>query len=171
MKFTLGNTGIVTENMAFGALPIQRISKEEAVRLLRMAFDGGMTYFDSARWYTDSEEKLGEAFSGIRDKLFIATKTGSQDPKGFWADLETSLHTLKTDYIDVYQFHNPAFVPKPGDKSGLYDCMLEAKKQGKIRHIGITNHRIGVAREAVESGLYETLQFPFSLLASPEDVD
>ena len=171
MKFTLGNTGIITENMAFGALPIQRISKEEAVRLLRMAYDGGMTYFDSARWYTDSEEKLGEAFSGIRDKLFIATKTGSQDPKGFWSDLETSLRTLKTDYIDVYQFHNPAFVPKPGDESGLYDCMLEAKKQGKIRHIGITNHRIGVAREAVESGLYETLQFPFSLLASPEDVE
>ncbi len=171
MKFTLGSTGIVTENMAFGALPIQRISKEEAVRLLRMALDGGMTYYDSARWYSDSEEKLGAAFEGQRDKLFIATKTGSQDPKGFWADLETSLRTLKTDYIDVYQFHNPAFVPKPGDDSGLYDCMLKAKEQGKIRHIGITNHRIGVASEAVESGLYETLQFPFSLLASPEDVE
>ncbi len=171
MKFILGSTGIVTENMAFGALPIQRISKEEAVRLLQMALDGGMTYFDTARWYSDSEEKLGAAFDGRRDKLFIATKTGSQDPKGFWADLETSLRTLKTDYIDVYQFHNPAFVPKPSDDSGLYDCMLKAKEQGKIRHIGITNHRIGVAREAVESGLYETLQFPFSLLASPEDVE
>ena len=171
MKHTLGSTGIVTESMAFGALPIQRISREEAVRLLRMALDGGMTYFDTARWYTDSEEKLGEAFHGRRSELFIATKTGSQTPEGFWADLETSLRTLKTDYIDVYQFHNPAFVPRPGDESGLYDCMLKAKQQGKIRHIGITNHRIGVAREAVESGLYETLQYPFSLLASPEDVE
>ena len=171
MRFTLGSTGIVTENMAFGALPIQRISKEEAVRLLQMAHDGGMTYFDTARWYTDSEEKLGMAFSDRRDKLFIATKTGSQDAKGFWNDLEASLRMLKTDYIDVYQFHNPAFVPKPGDSSGLYDCMLKAKAQGKIRHIGITNHRPAVAREAVESGLYETLQFPFSLLAAPEDME
>ncbi len=170
MQFTLGSTGIITQNMAFGALPIQRISKDEAVRLLRMAYDGGMTYYDTARWYTDSEEKLGAAFSGMRDKLFIATKTGSQDAKGFWADLETSLRMLKTDYIDVYQFHNPAFVPKPGDASELYDCMLRAKEQGKIRHIGITNHRIGVANEAVDSGLYETLQFPFSLLASEEDI-
>ena len=170
MDFKLGSTGIVTASMAFGALPIQRIRKDDAVHLLRMAYDGGMTYFDTARWYTDSEEKLGEAFSGIRHRLFIATKTGSQDAKGFWADLETSLRTLRTDYIDVYQFHNPAFVPKPGDSSGLYECMLKAKEQGKIRHIGITNHRIGVAKEAVDSGLYETLQFPFSLLASPEDI-
>lgn len=170
MKISLGKTGIVTESMAFGALPIQRIGKEEAVRLLRMAVDGGMTYFDTARWYTDSEEKLGEAFSGIREKLFIATKTGSQDPKGFWNDLETSLRMLKTDYIDVYQFHNPSFVPRPGDPSGLYECMLKAREQGKIRHIGITNHRIGIAREAVASGLYETLQYPFSLLAADDDI-
>ena len=171
MKLELGKTGIITESMAFGALPIQRISKTEAIRLLRMALDGGMTYFDTARWYTDSEEKLGEAFAGQRNALFIATKTGSQTPEGFWNDLETSLRTLKTDHIDVYQFHNPAFVPRPGDSSGLYDCMLKAKEQGKILHIGITNHRIGVAREAVESGLYETLQFPFSLLASPQDIE
>ena len=171
MKRELGKTGIITESMAFGALPIQRISKAEAVRLLRMALDGGMTYFDTARWYTDSEEKLGEAFSSRRDELFIATKTGSQTAEGFWSDLETSLRTLKTDHIDVYQFHNPAFVPRPGDASGLYDCMLKAKEQGKILHIGITNHRIGVAREAVASGLYETLQFPFSLLASPQDIE
>ena len=171
MKRELGKTGIITESMAFGALPIQRISKTEAIRLLRMALDGGMTYFDTARWYTDSEEKLGEAFAGRRNALFIATKTGSQTPEGFWNDLETSLRTLKTDHIDVYQFHNPAFVPRPGDSSGLYDCMLKAKEQGKILHIGITNHRIGVARDAVESGLYETLQFPFSLLASPQDIE
>ena len=171
MKRELGKTGILTESMAFGALPIQRISKAEAIRLLLMALDGGMTYFDTARWYTDSEEKLGEAFSGRRSELYIATKTGSQTPEGFWADLETSLRTLKTDHIDVYQFHNPSFVPRPGDSSGLYDCMLKAKEQGKILHIGITNHRIGVAREAVTSGLYETLQFPFSLLASHQDID
>ena len=87
----------------------------------------------------------------------------------FWKDLETSLSLLKTDYIDIYQFHNPSFCPKPGDGSGLYEAMLEAKKQGKIRYIGLTNHRLHVAREAVECGLYDTLQFPFSYLASKKE--
>ena len=84
---------------------------------------------------------------------------------------KNSLEKLQTDYIDLYQFHNPAFCPKPGDGSGLYEAALEAKEQGKIRHIGITNHRIAVAKEAVLSGLYETLQFPFSYLASEEEVE
>ena len=169
MEHRLGNTGIVTDKVAFGALPIQRVTKEEAVRLLNMALDGGITYFDTARAYTDSEEKLGEAFAGKRDRVWIATKTGSFTREGFWKDLETSLRNLRTDHIDVYQFHNPAFVPRPGGEDGLYECMLEAKKQGKILHVGITNHRIGLAEEIVESGLYETLQYPFCLLASDRD--
>ena len=78
---------------------------------------------------------------------------------------------LKTDHVDIYQFHTPSFCPKPGDGTGLYEAMLEAKAQGKIRHIGITNHRLHVAREAVESGLYETLQFPFCYLASEKDIE
>ena len=88
-----------------------------------------------------------------------------------WKDLDESLTKLKTDYIDIYQFHNPSFCPKPGDESGLYDAAMEAKKQGKIRHIGITNHRIAVAKEAIESGLYETMQFPFSYLAADADLE
>lgn len=168
---TLGSTGITVEKNSFGALPIQRISKEEAVKLLRKAYDHGVTYFDTARWYTDSEEKLGEAFDGIREKVYIATKTGATTAEGFWKDLETSLHNLRTDYIDVYQFHNPSFCPKPGDGSGLYEAMLEAKAQGKIRHIGITNHRLNVAHEAIDSGLYETLQFPFCYLATEKELE
>ena len=166
----LGKTGIVTNKNGFGALPIQRVSDQEAVRLLRKAYEAGVTFFDTARLYTDSEHKLGLAFAGIREKIFLASKTGAQTPEGFWADLETTLTNLKTDYLDLYQFHNPAFCPKPGDGTGLYECMVEAKEQGKIRHIGITNHRLSVANEAVESGLYETLQFPFSYLASEEDL-
>jgi len=167
----LGRTGIVTNKNAFGALPIQRISDEDAVHLLKKAYDNGMTYFDTARWYTDSEHKLGLAFEGIRDKIFIATKTGANNAEDFWKDLETSLENLKTDHIDVYQFHNPAFCPKPGDESGLYDAMLKAKEQGKVRHIGITNHRLAVANEAIDSGLYETLQFPFCYLATEKDIE
>lgn len=167
----LGNTGFTVNKNGFGALPIQRISKDEAARLLRKAFDNGITYFDTARFYTDSEEKIGYAMADIREKIIIATKTGAKTVEGFWKDLETSLGLLKTDYIDLYQFHNPASCPKPGDGSGLYEAILEAKKQGKIRHIGITNHRLNVAREAIESGLYETLQFPFSYLASEKDLE
>lgn len=172
MEFVvLGKTGIKVSKNGFGALPIQRISKADAVYLLQKAFYNGINYFDTARAYSDSEEKLGAAFSYTRDRLIISTKTAAETADGFWKDLEESLRTLKTDYIDIYQFHNPAFCPKPGDESGLYDAALKAKEQGKIRHIGITNHRIAVAKEAIESGLYETLQFPFSYLAAPADLE
>lgn len=167
----LGKTEIVTNKNAFGALPIQRIPEEDAVYLLRKAYDNGITFFDTARWYTDSEHKVGVAFHGMRDKIFIATKTGAQDAETFWKDLETSLNNLQTDYIDIYQFHNVPFCPKPGDESGLYDAMLKAKEQGKVKHIGITNHRLSVANEVVESGLYETLQFPFCYLATEKDIE
>ena len=171
IEVTLGTTGITTNKNAFGALPIQRISDEEAVYLLRKAYENGITFFDTARWYSDSEHKVGLAFNGMREKVFLATKTGATDAEGFWKDLETSLGNLRTDYIDIYQFHNPAFCPKPGDESGLYDAALEAKRQGKIRHIGITNHRLSVAHEAIDSGLYETLQFPFCYLATEKDIE
>ncbi len=167
----LGKTGITVEKNAFGALPVQRVTKEEAVRLLRMAYDGGMRFFDTARAYSDSEEKVGEAFDGMRDKVYIATKTGAQNADGLKRDLETSLRNLRTDYIDIYQFHNPAFCPQPGGEDGLYDAAMKAKEEGMIRHIGITNHRLNVALEAIESGLYETLQFPFSYLATDKEID
>ncbi len=170
-KVTLGKTGITVEKNSFGALPIQRVSKEEAVRLLRKAYDHGITFFDTARYYTDSEEKVGEAFSGMRGRVYLATKTGAGDAAGFWKDLHTSLEKLKTDYVDLYQFHNPSFCPRPGDGSGLYEAMSEAKEKGLVRHIGITNHRLNVAAEAVDSGLYETLQFPFCYLATERDVE
>ncbi len=167
---TLGKTGITTPQNAFGALPIQRVEKAEAVKLLRKAYDGGMTYFDTARAYTDSEEKMGAAFEGMRDKIFIATKTHAQDAKTFWEHLETSLTNLKTDHLDLYQLHCVPKCYKPDDGSGLYEAMLKAKEQGKILHIGITAHKIGVAEEIVESGLYETLQFPFSYLSTDRDI-
>ena len=138
---------------------------------MRKAYEHGVTFYDTARFYTDSEEKVGEAFDGIREKVIIATKTGAVDAEGFWKDIHTSLGNLRTDYIDIYQFHNPAFCPKPGDGSGLYEAMLEAKEKGMVRHIGITNHRLNIAKEAIESGLYETLQFPFSSLATDKETE
>ncbi len=170
VSVTLGKTGITVNKNGFGALPIQRVTDEEAVRILRKAYEGGVTFFDTARFYTDSEHKLGLAFEGIREKIIIATKTAAARAEDFWNDLNTSLTQLRTDYIDIYQFHNPSFCPKPGDGTGVYEAMLKAKKEGMIRHIGITNHRLAVAHEAVDSGLYETLQFPFCYLATEEDI-
>ena len=152
-KVILGKTGLEVNKNGFGALPIQRITKSEAVYLLQKAFYNGINYFDTARAYSDSEEKIGAAFEYTRDKIIISTKTAAQTAEEMWKDLEESLTKMKTDYIDIYQFHNPAFCPKPGDESGLYDAALEAKKQGKIRHIGITNHRI-----AVEGYRYRSLR-------------
>lgn len=171
VEVTLGSTKITVNKNGFGALPIQRITQEEAVRLARKAFENGITFFDTARWYSDSEIKLGEAFEGIRDQVYLATKTGATTAEDFWKDLETSLSNLRTDYIDLYQFHNPSFCPKPGEENGLYDAALKAKEQGKIRHIGITNHRLHVALEAIESRLYETLQFPFCYLSGEKELE
>ncbi|MBR1644629.1 MAG: aldo/keto reductase [Bacteroidales bacterium] len=168
---TLGRSGLVVPKNGFGALPIQRISLRESVYLLQKALDNGMYYFDTARYYTDSEAKLGAALHDRRDRVVLSTKTGATTAEGFWRDLETSLRELRTDFIDLYQFHNPSFCPRPGDGTGLYEAMQEAQRQGKIGHIGLTNHRLAVAQEAIESGLYETLQFPFSYLASDKEHD
>ena len=170
-RVTLGKTGITVCRNGFGALPIQRIGKEDAAYLVRKAYENGVNFFDTARVYTDSEEKLGYATSSFRDKIYIATKTAAKNGEDLKKDLETSLSLLKTDYIDIYQFHNPPFCPKPGDGTGLYEAMLEAKREGKIRHSGITNHRLGVAKEAIESGLYETLQFPFSYISGEKEME
>lgn len=168
---TLGSTKITVNKNGFGALPIQRISTKDAVYLLQKAYKNGINFYDTAHAYTDSEKKLGEAFHDVRENIYIATKTAGTTADVFWEELEQSLKTLQTNYIDIYQFHNPDFCPKPGDGSGLYEAALKAKAQGKIRHIGITNHRLAVAKEAIASGLYETLQFPFSYLATEADLE
>ena len=165
----LGKTEIMVSKNGFGALPVQRVDMQTAGRILRKAYDNGINYFDTARAYSDSEEKIGNSLADVRENIIISTKTMAKTVEGFWADLEMSLEKMKTDYVDIYQFHNPPFCPKPDDGSGLYEAMLEAKKQGKIRHIGITSHSLAIAEEAVESGLYETLQFPFSYLASEKE--
>ena len=169
-QITLGSTGITVPQNAFGALPIQRVSTEMAVKLLRRAYEGGMRFFDTARAYSDSEVKVGEAFDGMRKKVFIATKTGAKTPEEVRAQVETSLKNLRTDYIDIYQFHCADQCYRPGDGTGMYECMEELKKEGKIRHIGITAHKLYIAEEAVESGLYETLQYPFSYLSSEKEI-
>lgn len=169
-KITLGSTGITAVQNGFGALPIQRDDMETSVRILRKAYEGGITFFDTARAYSDSEEKIGAALSDVRKNIFIATKTTADTPDEMKSQLETSLRKLNTDYIDIYQFHCASQCYKPEDGTGMYELMLDLKRQGMIRHIGITAHKIGVAEECAESGLYETLQFPFSYLSSEREL-
>ena len=169
-KVRLGATDLMVTKTSFGALPIQRISHEDAGNLLRMAYDAGVNFFDTANAYTDSEKKIGEALGDVRRDIILATKTAPGPIDTMKAHLEQSLRDLRTDYIDIYQLHCAPQLYRPGDADGIYDWMLEMKRQGVIHHIGITAHKITVAEEALESGLYETLQYPFSVLANDREV-
>jgi aryl-alcohol dehydrogenase-like predicted oxidoreductase len=169
-KIRLGRTNLLVSRSGFGAIPIQRISFEDAGRLLRKAYDNGINFFDTARGYTDSEEKIGAALSDVRSEIIIATKTPAGDKEAVLKDLETSLRNLRTDYIDIYQIHNPPKLPDPNDPSSVFNGLLEARKQGKIRFIGITNHRLEVVLEAIATGLYDTIQYPLSALSTDADL-
>lgn len=169
-KIKLGRTNLLVSRSGFGAIPIQRISFSDSDRLLKKAYVSGINFFDTARSYTDSEEKIGSALGDVRKEIIIATKTPSEDRKSVMRDLETSLKKLRTDYLDIYQLHNPQTLPDPNDPNSSYGALLEAKKKGMIRFIGLTNHRLEIALAAARSGLYDTIQFPLSSLSSEEDL-
>lgn len=165
-KITLGKSGLVVSKPGFGALPIQRADMETAKAILRRAVEGGITYFDSANGYTDSEEKLGAALAGIpRESYVISTKSGGKDRETLAKHIDLSLMRLRTDYIDLFQFHNVTAMPDEAMLSAAY----AAREAGKLRHIGVTTHNIGLAFDLVNSGLFETLQFPFSYLSGEKE--
>ena len=168
---TLGQSGLKVCRTAFGALPIQRVPMDEAVLLLRKAQGNGIDFYDTARAYSDSEEKLGNAFSHLRQEIVIATKTSASSREDLFTQLETSLKNLKTDYVDLLQLHNPKTLPDPHDPESAYSGLMEAKRKGLIRHLGITCHSLDTAKAAVLSGLFETLQFPLSSLSSDSDLE
>ncbi len=166
----LGQSGLTVSKPGFGALPVQRTPMDEAVKILRRAYEGGIRYFDTANAYTDSEEKLGEALHVFpRESYVISTKSGGRDGKTVSAHIDESLRRLKTDYIDLFQFH---FVQKMldfDDPDGIYAAALRAKAAGKIRHIGVTSHNIDLAFELVNTGKFETMQFPFSYISGEKE--
>ena len=171
MEYTrLGRTGLSVSRTSFGALPIQRIPESESTAILRAAYEAGINFYDTANAYTDSEFKLGQALGDVRRNIIIATKTAPAAPAVMQQRLEQSLAMLKTDYIDIYQLHCAPRIYRPGEEDGVYDWLLQKKKEGAIRHISITAHRITVAEEALESGLYDTLQYPFSVLADDREI-
>ena len=152
--------------MGFGGIPIQRTDAEGAKAVIRYLMDRGVNYIDTARGYTVSEEFLGYALEGIRDKFVIATKSMARTKEAMAADIETSLKNLRTDYIDLYQVHNapPADVEKVIAPGGALEALLEAKAAGKIGHIGITAHSLDTFKLALEMDWVETIMFPYNIV-------
>ena len=169
-KIRLGKTELMVSSTAMGCLPVQRCDEESAVKLLQAAYDGGINYFDTANAYTDSEKKIGLALSDVRDKIIISTKSAAKDRDGVLSHIENSLRMMKTDHIDLFQFHQVTEVPDPDDPNGAYAGALIAKERGWIDHIGVTSHRVNIAEDCIASGLFETLQFPFSYISNDRDL-
>lgn len=165
----LGKTRLEVSEVGFGAIPIIRLSISDAVTVLRRAYDRGITLFDTANMYLDSEEKIGQAFDGLRNKLVIATKTIKRDRAGAEADIDLSLRRMRTDYIDLFQLHQMSLesdYEKATGPDGVLEAVYQAREAGKIRHIGVTSHSIEMAAKLVRTGLFSTIQFPFNFIES-----
>lgn len=167
MEYTvLGKTGLKISRVGFGGIPIQRVDREQAKPLIVRLAQEGVNYIDTARGYTVSEEYLGYAMEGLRDKFILATKSMARTKEGMEKDISISLQNLRTEYIDLYQVHNPSAkdleqVCAPG---GALEALQEAKKAGKIGHIGITLHSVDLFREALELPWVETIMFPYNIV-------
>lgn len=163
----LGKTGLKISELGFGGIPIIRLDRDTAIQVLRRAYEKGITFYDTANAYRDSEEKMGRAFDGLRGKVIIATKTIQRSAINATKQLENSLRMLKTDYIDLYQLHQIAqekdwqAVTAP---DGALEAVVKAKKEGKVRFIGVTSHNLAMAVKLVRTGLFSTIQFPFNFI-------
>ena len=165
---TLGKTGLKVSRMGLGGIPIQRIDAEGTRILLHKLADQGVNYIDTARGYTVSEEYLGYALEGIRDKFILATKSMARTREAMEADIEKSLHNLRTDHIDLYQVHNPNMeqLDQVLAAGGALEALQEAKAAGKINHIGLTAHSTEVFARALELDWVETIMFPYNIVES-----
>lgn len=165
---TLGKTGLRISRMGFGGIPIQRIDAEGTKLLLKKMAEQGINYIDTARGYTVSEEYIGYGLEGLRDKFVLATKSMSRTKEAMASDIETSLRNLRTDYIDLYQVHNPNMdqLEQVMGKGGALEALMEAKDAGKIGHIGITAHSTAVFEKALELDWVETVMFPYNIVES-----
>jgi hypothetical protein len=168
-EIILGKTGLKVKPLGFGGIPIQSVSEEEAIDVVRRCYDLGLNYYDTARGYTTSEERIGKALEGVRDKVYIATKSNQRTADGIRKELVVSLGNLRTDHIDVYQLHNVTNqeqweqVQAPG---GALEAVTDAKKQGKINHISVTSHNPDLAVKMVKTGIFETVMIPYNYLTT-----
>lgn len=163
---TLGKTGLKISRMGFGGIPIQKIDEEGTKKLLHAMAEKGINYIDSARGYTVSERYIGYGLEGIRDKFVLATKSMARTKEAMAADIETSLNNFRTDYIDLYQVHNPSMeqLDQVIGEGGALEALIEAKAAGKIGHIGLTAHSTAVFERALELDWVETIMFPYNIV-------
>ena len=162
----LGKTGLKISRMGFGGIPIQKIDEEGTRKLLHEMMEMGVNYIDSARGYTVSEQYIGYGLEGIRDKFVLATKSMSRTKEAMVADIETSLGNFRTDYIDLYQVHNPSMeqLDQVIGEGGALEALMEAKAAGKIGHIGLTAHSTAVFERALGLDWVETIMFPYNIV-------
>ena len=162
----LGKTGLKISRLGFGGIPIQKIDAEGTKTLMNTLIEEGVNFIDTARGYTVSEEYIGYALEGIRDKFVLATKSMARTKEAMAQDIETSLRNLRTDYIDLYQVHNPGVkdLERVMAQDGALEALLEAKAAGKIGHIGITLHSVDLFKQAIELPWVETVMFPYNIV-------
>lgn len=166
-KIRLGRTNIMATRLGFGGIPIQTVDRQQALETVRHCFDRGLNFYDTAQAYTVSEDIIGEALEGVREQVYIATKSGGKDVATVEKHLRASLEALRTDYIDIYQLHNVvgddvlAKLMAPG---GVLDFVKEQQEKGVIRHIGITSHRLDTILKALKTDEFATIQFPFNYI-------
>ncbi len=168
-KIRLGKTNLQVTQLGFGGIPIQRLSDSDAVAVVTRCLQLGITFYDTANAYSTSEERIGQAIRGYRSNIYLATKSGARTPEEMEKHLSLSLQRLGVDYIDLYQCHGISdfkSLEKIMGPGGVVDFMKEAQKKGLIKHIGITSHQIDVAKKAVQTGVFETLMFPFNFITS-----
>ena len=163
---TLGKTGLRISRMGFGGIPIQKVDAARTRELMEELVRCGVNYIDTARGYTVSEALLGEALTGIRDQFVLATKTMARTSEAMAADIETSLTNLRTDYIDLYQVHNPSLsdLKKVCSPGGALEALMAAKAAGKVRHLGVTAHSAEVFEYALTLPWVETIMFPYNIV-------
>ncbi|MBQ4264402.1 MAG: aldo/keto reductase [Clostridia bacterium] len=163
---TLGKTGLKISRMGFGGIPIQKVDVQAVRTLMQAMADQGVNYIDTARGYTVSEQYIGEALEGLRDRFVLATKSMARTKEAMEKDIETSLKNLRTNHIELYQIHNPTLtdldaVTAPG---GALEALMEAKAAGKIGHIGVTAHMATVFERALSMDWVETVMFPYNIV-------
>ncbi|MDE5899452.1 MAG: aldo/keto reductase [Treponemataceae bacterium] len=168
----LGKSNLMTSRVAMGAMSLAKIGDaDKAAELVRKAYTRGINLFDTARTCPGCEQILGDAVGDIRASVMLATKTSAESGAEIFSDVETSLNVMHTDFIDIYQYESNRFLPEPDGRDGVYNALLAMKSAGKIRHIGIATQDLDIAGRAVRSGLYETLQFPFSMISAAKTIE
>ena len=168
----LGKTDLLASRTGFGAMKLDKSGDQDNVALLiRKAYDGGVNFFDTARWSAESEELLGHAIHPVRQNVALATKTRAETGAELIAAVDESLVALHTDWIELYQLEVDLLVPEDKGSDGIYQAFLSLKAEGKIKHFGIVTEDVTIARRAVKSGLYETVQVPFNVLSGNESVE